>query len=174
MLARRGDLGCASALGAALLACALAACASAPAKSAAPAETGTPDDETGFTIPDSTPGIDYPDSMEGRVAARLAGCSGVEPGCHAAPGSAGLVLGRTPAQDFAQLLGVRSTERPDLARVEPGAPSRSWLYLKVLGARDAGVDSPMPLGSEGDPAFAAQLQAWIAAGAKDPFADAGP
>jgi hypothetical protein len=112
--------------------------------------------------------------MEGHVAARLAGCSGVEPGCHSAPGSAGLVLGRLPAQDFAELIGVRSTERPDLARVEPGNPAKSWLYLKVLGARDAGVDAPMPLGSDGDPAFAAQLQAWIAAGAHDPFGDAAP
>lgn len=166
MLHRR-DLGCAWALS-----FALAACAGSGATS--PAGTGTPADEAGFTIPDSTPGIDYPDSREGHVAARLAGCRGLEPGCHSEPGSATLVLGRTPAQDFAQLIGVRSTERPDLARVAPGEPSKSWLYAKVLGDREAGVVTPMPLGSLGDPAFAAQLQAWIAAGAANPFGDAGP
>ncbi len=140
---------------------------------------GVPDaadagDDSGWVIGDTGPGIDYPDSIAGRVAERLGGCSGVEPGCHGGGAPSGLVLGRTPAQDFAQIIGVPSVERPDLHRIEPGDPSRSWLYLKVAGDLEAGVTTPMPLGTNGDPAFAALLRTWITAGAPNPFGDAGP
>lgn len=147
----------------------VAACAS----SAAPAASGdaATDDDVGLVLPDTGVPFEYPDSTAGAVARRLAGCRGVEPDCHG--DLADPAFGRAPALDFAQVLGLRSTERPDLLRVQPGDPSRSWLYLKVAGARDAGVETPMPLGSEGDPAFAALLAAWIADGAPDPFVDGG-
>jgi hypothetical protein len=105
-----------------------------------------------------------PDSPAGRVVARFERCAGQESGCHGG-GAAGLRFGDGPAQDFANVVGVRSTERPDLFRVEPGAPDRSWLYLKVSDARDAGVETAMPLGTGGDPAFAAEVRAWILSGA---------
>lgn len=146
----------------------LAACASVdPPIAANDAAT----EDVGFVLPDTGVPFEYPDSTAGAVARRLAGCRGVEPDCHG--DLADPAFGRAPALDFAQVLGLRSTERPDLLRVQPGDPSRSWLYLKVAGARDAGVETPMPLGSEGDPAFAALLAAWIADGAPDPFVDGG-
>lgn len=97
-----------------------------------------------------------------RVAIRLSRCAGVESGCHGS-GAGGLTLG-TP-NDFAHVIGVRSTERPDLLRIDPTSADRSWLVLKVENASDAGVETAMPLGSDGDPGFAADLRAWIDAGA---------
>jgi hypothetical protein len=153
---------------------AFAAFAVACASSGTGTGTGTGTDsgaDAALVLPDTGAVITYPDSREGRIAARLASCRGVEPGCHG--DGASLVLGRLPAEDFAALIGVPSTEAPTLAFVSPGAPSRSWVYLKVAAAYDAGVETPMPLGTDGDPAFAATLAAWITAGAPDPFADAG-
>lgn len=109
-----------------------------------------------------------PDTPAARVAVRLSGCAGTETACHGS-GAGGMTLGNGPAADFAQIVNVRSTERPDLFRVEPGAPDRSWLYLKVANATDAGVETAMPRGSDGDPAFAAELRTWIAAGAPTSF-----
>ncbi|MGZ3417683.1 MAG: hypothetical protein ACXWUG_01550 [Polyangiales bacterium] len=121
------------------------------------------DDDAGFSLPPDDASL--PDTPAGQVAARLLRCAGQESGCHAG-GAGGMTLGDGPVHDFAQIVNVRSTERPDLFRVEPGAPDRSWLYLKVSNATDAGVETAMPFGTNGDPAFAAQVRAWILAGAK--------
>lgn len=125
----------------------------------------------GFVLPDADAAAA---TREERIVARLSSCRGIETGCHDAANPAGLVLGRSPNEDLRSLISVRSTLRPDLFRVEPGAPERSWLYLEVKGDRDAGVEVAMPLGSSGDPAFAAELHGWIEAGAPNPFSDAGP
>lgn len=133
----------------ALLALLLPACQDAA--ESAPIDAGT----------DAT--ADVSESLATRVAVRLSRCAGVESGCHGS-GAGGLTLGT--ADDFAAVIGVRSTERPDLYRIDPTSADRSWLVLKLENATDAGVETAMPLGSTGDPAFAAQLRAWIDAGAK--------
>ncbi len=76
-------------------------------------------------------------------------------------GAAGLTF---PAgNELANVVGVASTERPDLLRVKPGSPFESYLYLKVVG--DGGIDGgSMPPGGA-DPRLAVLLGAWIEAGA---------
>jgi hypothetical protein len=68
---------------------------------------------------------------------------------------------------WAQLVGVPSTESP-LKRVEPGAPDRSYLYLKVLGTHlDAG-GSGLRMPFQQDPLSPAELELlrkWIEQGA---------
>jgi len=64
-------------------------------------------------------------------------------GCHAgAAAQAGMDL--TPSAAYAAVVGVASAQRPDLARVEPGDPERSYLVKKLRGDPDV-VGSPMPL-----------------------------
>lgn len=121
-------------------------------------------DDGGFVLPPEDASL--PETPAGRVASRLLRCAGQESGCHAG-GAAGMTLGEGEAHDFAQIVNVPSTERPDLLRVEPGAPERSWLYLKVSNATDAGVETAMPFGTNGDPAFAAEVRTWILGGAKN-------
>jgi hypothetical protein len=68
---------------------------------------------------------------------------------------------------WAQLVGVRSTQSP-LKRVEPGAPDKSYLYLKVLGTQlDAG-GSGLRMPFQQDPLSPAELELlrkWIEQGA---------
>lgn len=65
-------------------------------------------------------------------------------GCHS-PGSAraGLVL--APAQAHANLVGVPSSQRPELNRVSPGDPDNSYLVKKLRGDGDIQGER-MPLG----------------------------
>ncbi len=95
-----------------------------------------------------------------RVRYGLRTCAGgPESFCHAAA-AGNLVL----PGDRTNLVDVASTERPELYRVAPGDPARSYLYLKVLG--DGGIEGGrMPLGGRADPALAALLADWIEAGA---------
>lgn len=65
-------------------------------------------------------------------------------GCHGAAGTrAGLELSAGVA--YRNLVGVPSTELPQLDRIEPAEPGRSYLYLKVTGAANI-VGGRMPLG----------------------------
>jgi len=51
-------------------------------------------------------------------------------GCHSLVSRRGdLVL--TPDSAYAALVNRAGSARPDLLRVEPGSPARSWLYLRV-------------------------------------------
>jgi hypothetical protein len=85
---------------------------------------------------------------------------GVELSCHGV-GSGGLTLGT--ADDLAQIIGVASTERPEMVRVAPGQPAASYLYLKLAG--DGGIEGgPMP-GGVTDPRLVALFGEWIDAGA---------
>jgi hypothetical protein len=128
---------------------------------------------TGFHL--DTAAYDLPDSLQGQVARRLGGCLGSEAECHGGTGNpAHLFLGNGPEQDLAQLVSVRSTERPDLFRVAPFDPAHSWMLLKLQNATDAGVETAMPKGSDGDPELATLVSAWIVAGAPtDLKVDAG-
>ena len=54
-----------------------------------------------------------------------------------------------------------------MARVAPGDPRSSYLYLKVLG--EGGIDGGrMPLGGPFDPRMAPFIASWIEAGAPAP------
>ena len=66
--------------------------------------------------------------------------------------------------DVGDVIGVPSTERPELWRVRPFDPERSYLMLKVAG--DAGIDGDvMPVGNGPDPRIVSLVRAWIEAGA---------
>ena len=88
---------------------------------------------------------------------------GPETNCHGA-GAAGLRLRMGSGGD---LLNVPSSERPDMVRVLPFEPVRSYLYLKVLD--DGGIDGGrMPLGGDVDSRRSTLVGSWIEAGAPSP------
>ncbi|HOX24385.1 MAG TPA: hypothetical protein PLL30_01350 [Candidatus Krumholzibacteria bacterium] len=83
-------------------------------------------------------------------------------GCHGEGGNAGLDL--RAGSSLANLVGVIATES-SLARIEPGDPSASWLYLKLTGQQNVGVSMP-----PGDPLSAdltELVRTWIEEGALD-------
>lgn len=85
-------------------------------------------------------------------------------GCHsAASAQQGLIL--QAGQALASIVNVASRERPDLDRIEPGDPDRSYLVMKIRG--DSGiVGGQMPLGRT--PLSAAQIATivtWVQEGA---------
>jgi hypothetical protein len=92
------------------------------------------------------------------------GVSGGEVFCHGL-GAGGFYARLLPPG--ADIVGVPSTERPELARVKPGDLAQSYLYLKLVG--DGGIDGgQMPLGGPYDPRIRELVGAWISAGAKTP------
>ncbi len=64
----------------------------------------------------------------------------------------------------AALINATSTERPALARVNPGHPETSYLLRKLLGTPDI-AGSPMPLGGTLDEATLRLYSDWILEGA---------
>ncbi len=112
--------------------------------------------------------VTFPEDASLPVQARyvLGGCAGgPESGCHAAgTSSAGLTL---PDTQPSNLIDVASTEEPMLARVKPGDPARSYLFLKITGA--PGIDGgrmPKDLAPLDGRSISA-IHAWIEAGAPD-------
>ncbi|MFQ5568169.1 MAG: c-type cytochrome [Rhodothermales bacterium] len=87
-------------------------------------------------------------------------------GCHAgAAPQQGMNL--SEGQAHANVVNVRSRERPDLFRVAPGSPDSSYLFLKITGAPGI-VGERMPRGRA--PLSAEQISAvrqWIADDALD-------
>lgn len=78
-------------------------------------------------------------------------------------------LSLEPARALQQLVGISSVEAPDLLRVDPGAPERSYLVVKLVPSDSRRVGSRMP---RGGPTFftGAQvraIKAWIKAGAAE-------
>jgi len=85
-------------------------------------------------------------------------------GCHGAVGNADLTL--LAGQSHANLVGVVATES-DLARIHPGEPDSSWLYLKITDGQDFGTHMPPPpLPLLPDSAREA-IRTWIEEGALD-------
>ena len=84
--------------------------------------------------------------------------------CHAGP-SAPQGMSLTAGQSFDQIVGVASTEQPDLLRIEPGNPDDSYLVRKIRGT--PGISgAQMPLGGP----FLSEAQIntvveWVSAGA---------
>ena len=68
---------------------------------------------------------------------------------------------------WSQLIGVQAIESA-LKRVEPGAPERSYLYLKLLGQQESAGGSGARMPFQQDPLTAQQMELfrrWIAEGA---------
>lgn len=86
-------------------------------------------------------------------------------GCHlGADAPFGLDL--SAGQAHGSAVGVRSSEVPDLFRIEPGNPDASYLVRKIEGGPDL-VGSRMPLGRAPlSDAAIALVRAWIDAGAR--------
>ena len=88
--------------------------------------------------------------------------------CHRG-GAAPKGLSLEPGRALQQMVGVASVEAPDLMRVEPGAPERSYLVIKLVASDSRRVGGRMP---RGGPTYftGAQvraLKAWIKAGAAE-------
>lgn len=102
-------------------------------------------------------------SVGAKVAIVLRGCDGVE-SCHG-QSAAGLTF--PPGDEAVNLVGVPSTEMPDVLRVAPFDPDHSYLYAKT--ELDGSIDgSRMPQGAAFDPRLPALVHAWIEAGAPKP------
>jgi len=124
-------------------------------------ETGTPEAGPTETVAEQgTGGVSFKNDIAPLFSKY--GCTG----CHG--GSGGLSLGTTPHKN---IVGVASTQKPDLKRVEPGQPEKSMLYLKVEAKTKgtaAPAGSPMPLNSKTvSQEDLDKLKAWITEGAKD-------
>ncbi|WP_146648851.1 hypothetical protein [Labilithrix luteola] len=146
-----------------LAAFACAACTSSPAPSPPPNAADDTQEPPRFG---GTTGFPTDASSTDQAGYALGGCAGgPEMACHG-PGMAmsGLVLADTRPTN---LVNVPSVERPDLMRVRPGDPARSYLYMKIT--RASGIDGvPMPKDSPPlDEASIAAIAAWIDAGAPD-------
>ncbi len=85
-------------------------------------------------------------------------------GCHAgANPQQGQDL--SDGETFANIVGVRSREKPDLFRIDPGNPDNSYLIQKVMGDPDI-VGARMPLGRAPlTPDQIALLREWVTDGA---------
>lgn len=96
-------------------------------------------------LPTEPPGAGQPADTAtfSRVEGEVFAVSCAISGCHtgAAP-QAGMDL--SPGAAYGATVGVPSSERPDLNRIEPFAPDASYLIKKVRGDADV-VGSPMPL-----------------------------
>ena len=83
-------------------------------------------------------------------------------GCHGDGGNAGLDL--RSGRSYANLVGNPATES-GLARIEPGEPENSWLYLKITGQQTVG--DQMPPGSPLNTDTTDRIRTWIEEGALD-------
>lgn len=85
-------------------------------------------------------------------------------GCHAGPNPQ-QSLNLSAGQARENLVNVQSRERPELFRVEPGAPDNSYLIHKIEG-RSSIVGQQMPLGQEPlSPNEINAIRTWIEEGA---------
>jgi len=82
--------------------------------------------------------------------------------CHGS-GAGGLTLNAEQAYD--QLVGVASTQRPEMLRVKPGAPDESYLMWKLEGHEGIEEDQMPPGGIEAEKIEV--IRTWIASGAEN-------
>lgn len=143
-----------------------AACSTATTGGSESADAAAPSDDAGgscLVCGDTGTSRAWTDPtlpLGARMRDMLHDCSGAE-ACHSL-GTGGMTI--TFGSEFAQMVGVRSTERPELFRVAAGDPATSYLYLKLLG--DGGIDgAPMPSGGDRDPRRSVLAWQWIEAGA---------
>ncbi len=102
--------------------------------------------------------------------------------CHRG-GAAPKGLSLEPTRALTSLVGVPSVEAPDLLRVDPGHPERSYLIVKVSPADPRRAGARMPRNGPPFLGFGQirALKQWVAAGAtsdwvytEQPAPDAGP
>jgi hypothetical protein len=94
------------------------------------------------------------------------GCA--KSGCHdAVSASADLVL--EEGRSYDQLVGVESSQLPEMNRVEPFRPDSSYLLHKLWGTHleVGGTGEQMPSDADPDPGLGNRVELWIADGAKD-------
>lgn len=138
-----------------------------------PADTGPADTGAGVDVVDAGPAPDAGGDVGGLDAGPDTSCTPAVPyddvqaiwnkrctGCHVGAALGGLSLDKGEAQ----LVGKPAGAVPALDRVEPGDPSKSYLWLKLTDQHKAagGGGSPMPVG--GYPLPQAELdtiEAWI-------------
>jgi len=84
-----------------------------------------------------------PDATFTRVQGEVFSVNCALAGCHAGNSPTG-GMNLTAGVAYANIVGVHSTERADLNRIQPGDPDRSYLVKKIRGDADI-VGSPMPL-----------------------------
>lgn len=108
-------------------------------------------------------GPDDPTATFSRVQDEVFTVSCAFAGCHAgAAPQAGMDLSAGAA--YAATVGVPSSQRPDLARIQPFDPAASYIVKKLMGDPDI-VGSPMPLSGGFTQAQFDLLEAWIRRGA---------
>jgi hypothetical protein len=86
------------------------------------------------------------------------------PSCHGAAKSAGMQLSQGEA--YANIVGVKSTEDPQLYRIDPGKPDSSYMVLKLEGKQKIGAQMPLT----GGPLPQKDIQiirSWVKDGAKN-------
>lgn len=97
--------------------------------------------------------------LEAEVAA-LFERSCTQAGCHAAP-VAQMSMNLTADQFYANTVGQPSLEKPDVKRVEPGHPEKSYLVQKIKGEEGiVGLQMPMT-GDKLTEAEIATIEQWI-------------
>ncbi len=113
----------------------------------------------------AVPGPVDPSATFTRVQRELFDVSCALAGCHAgsAP-QAGMDLAAGRA--YGNIVGVRSTERGDLNRIEPFSPDACYMVKKLRGDPDI-IGSPMPLVGSITRAQLDLLENWILRGAPD-------
>lgn len=104
-----------------------------------------------------------PDATFTRVEDEVFSVSCALSGCHAGAAPAG-GMNLSAGASYGNIVGVASTERGDLHRIEPGDPSRSYLVKKIRGDTDI-VGSPMPLVGSITPAQRQLVIDWVRRGA---------
>lgn len=84
--------------------------------------------------------------------------------CHGSTPAGGLDL--LPGESHKELVGVASSEKPELMRVVAGDPDASYLMMKMKGDPSI-VSDEMPPGAPLPADKIALVEDWIAAGAQD-------
>ena len=104
-----------------------------------------------------------PNATFTRVQNQVLTANCVIAGCHAALGAQqGMNL--SPGAAYINIVRVPSAERPDLHRIEPGDPDRSYLVKKLRGDPDI-TGLRMPNGGTLTPAEIQLVIDWVRRGA---------
>jgi len=134
--------------------------AQACAPHAAPRDAGDDASDPFTPLPDA--------SLAQRVDRAFGSCRGApESGCHA-DNAGGTHLSLSAGAN--DLVNVPAAGRPDLMRIAPNAPARSYLVMKITGiADDAGLaGTSMPPNTPRSPELETLVTTWIEAGAPSP------
>lgn len=108
-------------------------------------------------------GVPDPNATFRRVQGEVLSISCALAGCHLGAGpQAGMNLALGAA--YASIVGVASSERPELKRIQPGSPDRSYLVKKIRGDADIS-GSPMPLSGSITPQQRQLVIDWVLRGA---------